>query len=182
MTNALTQVCLPPIKPKRIGDAVLPRIGRHSVPLPRRHVISVRPCSTISECACHCSGPCRTAADGVRRTPRYDRGIPCGSSRYTGFRTRFARVNPERRLAVSNADRLNVSDKYLSDVERTLLTQSGPKATTIRSASSRKFLAVCTYGSMRTPGLSMPCGSNSRLAALSAAAKSSGRCRSYQDL
>ena len=91
-------------------------------------------------------------------------------------------VKPERRRAVSNADRLNVADKYPSDVERTLLTQSGPKAMTIRSASSRKFLAVCAYGSMRTPGLSMPCGSNSRLAALSAAAKSSGRCRSYQDL
>ena len=31
-----------------------------------------------------CSSPCRTAAhgaDGVRQTPRYDRGIPCGSSR-----------------------------------------------------------------------------------------------------
>lgn len=38
------------------------------------------------------------------------------------------------------------------------------------------------YGSISTPGLSMPCGSNSRLAARSAAAKSSGRCRSYQGL
>ena len=53
-------------------------------------------------------------------------------------------VNPERRRAVSNTDRLNVADKYLSDVERPLLTQSGPKATTIRSASSRKV-----FGSMR---------------------------------
>jgi hypothetical protein len=34
-------------------------------------------------------------------------------------------VNPERRRAVSNADRLNVADKYLSDVERPLLAQSG---------------------------------------------------------
>ena len=118
-------MCLPPIKPKHIGDAVHPGSdGTEYVPLPRRHVISVRPCSTITECACHCSSPCRTAAhgaDGVRRTPRYDRGIPCGSSRSTVLRTRFARVNAERRRAVSNADRLNVADKYLSDVERPLL-------------------------------------------------------------
>ena len=40
----------------------------------------------------------------------------------------------------------------------------------------------CAYGSIRTPGLSKPCGSSSRLAARSAAAKSSGRCRSYQGL
>jgi hypothetical protein len=63
-------------------------------------VISARPCSTISECAGHYSSPCRIAAhgaDGVRRTPRYDRGIPCGSSRSTVLRMRFARVNAERR-------------------------------------------------------------------------------------
>jgi hypothetical protein len=72
------------------------------------------------------SSACRTAAhgaDGVRRTPRYDRGIPCGSSRSTVLRTRFARVNAERRRAVSNADRLNVADKYLSDVERPLMAK-----------------------------------------------------------
>ena len=110
------------IKPEHIGDAVHPGSdGTECAPLPRRHVISARPCSTISECACHCSSPCRSAArgaDDVRPTPRYDRGIPCGSSRLTVLRTRFARVNAERRRAVSNADRLNVADKYLSDVER----------------------------------------------------------------
>src|ERR1700687_1759779 len=78
------------IKPEHIGDAVHPGSdGTEFVPLPRRHVISARPCSTISECACHYSSPCRTAAhgaDGVRRTPRYDRGIPCGSSPTMSFR------------------------------------------------------------------------------------------------
>src|ERR1700719_2518023 len=92
-------LCLPQIKPEHIGDAVHPKSdGKECVPLPRRHVISARPCSTISECACHYSSPCRTAAhgaDGVRRTPRYDRGIPCGSSRSTVLRMRFARVNAE---------------------------------------------------------------------------------------
>src|SRR5258705_8445659 len=90
-------VCLPQIKPEHIGDAVHPGSdGTECAPLPRRHVISARPCSTISECACHYSSPCRTAAhgaDGVRRTPRYDRGIPCGSSRSTVLRMRFAWVN-----------------------------------------------------------------------------------------
>src|ERR1700676_905524 len=92
-------LCLPQIKPEHIGDAVHPGSdGTECAPLPRRHVISARPCSTISECACHYSSPCRTAAhgaDGVRRTPRYDRGIPCGSSRSTVLRMRFARVNAE---------------------------------------------------------------------------------------
>src|SRR6202047_4259650 len=92
-------VCLPQIKPEHIGDAVPPGSGgTERVPLPRRHVISARLCSTISECACHYSSPCRTAAhgaDGVRRTPRYDRGIPYGSSRSTVLRMRFARVNAE---------------------------------------------------------------------------------------
>src|SRR6266404_6598880 len=92
-------LCLPQIKPEHIGDAVHPGSdGTECVPLPRRHVISARLCSTISECACHYSSPCRTAAhgaDGVRRTPRYDRGIPCGSSRSTVLRMRFARVNAE---------------------------------------------------------------------------------------
>src|SRR5882757_553274 len=73
-------LCLPQIKPEHIGDAVHPGSdGTECVPLPRQHVISARPCSTISECACHYSSPCRTAAhgaDGVRRTPRYGRGIP----------------------------------------------------------------------------------------------------------
>src|SRR5713226_6979563 len=92
-------LCLPQIKPEHIGDAVHPGSdGTEWVPLPRRHVISARPCSTISECACHYSSPCRTAAhgaDGVRRTPRYDRGIPCGSSRSTVLRMRFARASAE---------------------------------------------------------------------------------------
>jgi hypothetical protein len=63
-----------------------------------RHVISARLCSAISECACHYSSPCRTAAHGaggVRRTPRYDRGIPCGSNRSTALRMRFTMVNAE---------------------------------------------------------------------------------------
>src|SRR5712672_2754148 len=92
-------LCLPQIKPEHIGDAVHPGSdGTECAPLPRRHVISARPCSTISECACHYSSPCRTAAhgaDGVPRTPRYDRGTPCGSSRSTVLRMRFARVNAE---------------------------------------------------------------------------------------
>src|SRR6202022_1107538 len=92
-------VCLPQIKPEHIGDAVRPRSdGTECALLPRRHVISARPCSTISECACHYSSPYTIAAhgaDGVRRTPRYDRGIPCGSSQSTVLRMRFARVSAE---------------------------------------------------------------------------------------
>src|SRR5258706_15979649 len=109
-------LCLPQIKPEHICDAVHPGSdGTECIPLPRRHVISVRPCSTINECACHYSSPCRTAAhgaDGVRRTPRYDRGIPYGSSRSTVLRMRFARVNAE-----TSGDlecRSNAADKYLS--------------------------------------------------------------------
>ena len=34
-------------------------------------------------------------ADGARRTSRYDRGIPCGSSRSAALRMRFAKVNAE---------------------------------------------------------------------------------------
>src|ERR1700694_4309135 len=97
--TGVTILCLPQIKPEHIGDAVHPGSdGTECVPRPRRHAISARPCSTISECACHYSSPCRTAADGadgVRRTPRYDRGIPCGPSRSTVRRMRFARVNAE---------------------------------------------------------------------------------------
>src|SRR6202140_80408 len=45
-----------------IGDAVHPGSdGTECVPLPRRHVISARPCSTISECACHYSSQRRNA-------------------------------------------------------------------------------------------------------------------------
>src|SRR6202171_4528750 len=54
-------LCLPQINPEHIGDAVHPGSdGTECVPLPRGHVISARPCSTISECACHYSSPCRT--------------------------------------------------------------------------------------------------------------------------
>src|ERR1700730_16485475 len=92
-SNIFHYLCLPQIKPEHIGDAVHPGSdGTECAPLPRRHVISERPCSTLSECACLCSSPCRTAAhgaDGVRRTPRY------GSSRSTVQRMRFARVNAE---------------------------------------------------------------------------------------
>src|ERR1700682_1543062 len=92
-------LCLPQIKPEHIGNAVHPGSGgTECIPLPRWHVISARPCSTIRECAYNYSSPCRTAAhnaDGVRRTPRYDRGIPYGSSRSTVLRMRFARVNAE---------------------------------------------------------------------------------------
>jgi hypothetical protein len=50
----LTQLCLPQIKPEHIGDAIHPGSGgTERVPLPRRRVIWARPCSTISECACH---------------------------------------------------------------------------------------------------------------------------------
>jgi hypothetical protein len=42
-------LCLPQIKPEHIGDAVHPGSDEtERVPLPRRHVISARPCS-ISE-------------------------------------------------------------------------------------------------------------------------------------
>src|SRR6202521_286812 len=51
-----SKLCLPQIKPEHIGDAVHPGSdGTECVPLPRRHVISARPCSTIGECACHYS-------------------------------------------------------------------------------------------------------------------------------
>src|ERR1700737_2295519 len=47
-------LCLSQIKPEHIGDADHPGSDEtERVPLPRRHVISARPCSTISECACH---------------------------------------------------------------------------------------------------------------------------------
>src|SRR6202163_2875945 len=53
-------LCLPQIKPEHIGDAVHPGSdGTECAPLPRRHVISARPCSTISECACHDSSTWR---------------------------------------------------------------------------------------------------------------------------
>ena len=55
-------LCLPQIKPEHIGDAVHPGSdGTECVPLPRRHVISARLCSTISECACHCTTRLRNA-------------------------------------------------------------------------------------------------------------------------
>src|SRR6202022_475583 len=54
--------CLPQIKPEHIGDAVHPGSdGTECAPLPRRHVISARPCSTLSECACHCTTRRRNA-------------------------------------------------------------------------------------------------------------------------
>src|SRR5258707_9090059 len=53
-SRSTEHLCLPQIKPEHIGDAVHPGPdGTECVPLPRRHVISARPCSTISECACH---------------------------------------------------------------------------------------------------------------------------------
>src|SRR5260370_40411736 len=53
-TPKLHRRCVPQIKPEHIGDAVHPGSdGTECVPLPRRHVISARLCSTISECACH---------------------------------------------------------------------------------------------------------------------------------
>jgi hypothetical protein len=59
-TNGM--LCLPQIKPEHIGDAVHPGSdGTECVPLPRRHVKSARPCSTISECACHCTTRRRNA-------------------------------------------------------------------------------------------------------------------------
>jgi hypothetical protein len=46
-------LCLPQIKPEHIGDAVHPGSdSTECVALPRQHVISARPCSTISEYAC----------------------------------------------------------------------------------------------------------------------------------
>ena len=52
-------------------------------PLPRRHVISASFVQRQVGAACHHSSAYRTVAHGtdcVRRTPRYDRGIPGGSS------------------------------------------------------------------------------------------------------
>src|SRR3981189_2642179 len=60
VTSCRTLLCLPQIKPEHIGDAVHPGSdGTECVPLPRRHVKSARPCSTISECEWHCSSPFR---------------------------------------------------------------------------------------------------------------------------
>src|SRR6202022_3253063 len=64
-----------------------------------------------------CSSPCRTAAhgaDGVPRTPRYDRGIPYGSSRSTVLRMRFARVNAETSGGLEYRSIEHAADKYLS--------------------------------------------------------------------
>src|SRR5260370_23981633 len=48
------ELCLPQIKPEHIADAVHPGSdGTECVPLPRPHVISAPPCSTINECAVH---------------------------------------------------------------------------------------------------------------------------------
>ncbi len=48
------RLCLPQIKREHIGDADHPGSdGTECVLLPRRNVISARPCSTIGECACH---------------------------------------------------------------------------------------------------------------------------------
>src|SRR5260370_1300061 len=49
-------LCLPQIKREHIGDAVHPGSdGTECVLLPRRNVISARPCSRIGECACRYS-------------------------------------------------------------------------------------------------------------------------------
>src|ERR1700737_1639670 len=59
---SIVHLCLPQIKPEHIGDAVHPGSdGTECAPLPRRHVISARPCSTLSECACHCTTRRRNA-------------------------------------------------------------------------------------------------------------------------
>jgi hypothetical protein len=64
--TADSALCLPQIKPEHIGDAVHPKSdGKECVPLPRRHVISARPCSTISECACHYSCACRKSNPNI---------------------------------------------------------------------------------------------------------------------
>jgi Ku protein len=89
-------LCLPQIKPEHIGDAVHPgSAGTECTPLPRRHVISARPCSTISECAC------KIAADGedaARRTRQRGQDIPGGSNRSPFHNTRSATAIA-RRLA-----------------------------------------------------------------------------------
>jgi hypothetical protein len=51
-------------------------------------VVRAHPCPMTSEFA-------RSGADGVRQTPRCDQRIPCGSSRSTVLRKRFAKVNEE---------------------------------------------------------------------------------------
>jgi hypothetical protein len=43
----------------------------------------------------------------------------------------------------------------------------------------RRQVRLERHGSMRTPGLSRPCGSSAFFAARSASANSGGRCRSY---
>ena len=106
-------LCLPQIKPEHIGDAVHPGSdGTECAPLPRRHVISARPCSTISEYACHCSSPCRTAAhgaDGVRLTPRYDRGIePINRSAYAFCQGERGDVGRSR-MPIDRTRRINIS-------------------------------------------------------------------------
>jgi dimethylaniline monooxygenase (N-oxide forming) len=94
---SLPHACLPQITSGHIDDAVRPGSGgrRYSRPIQRR-AISARPCSMTNECACRCNSPCTTAAggaDGVRQISRYDQCIPCGSSRSTVPRRRFARVS-----------------------------------------------------------------------------------------
>ena len=71
--------------------------ARSGLPAIRR-VTSARPCSMTSACACCCSSSCTRAArdaDGIRRRPRYDQCILCGSIRSAVRHTHFAMVSEE---------------------------------------------------------------------------------------
>src|SRR3982751_4168618 len=85
MIGGWLALCLPHIKSGHIDGAIRPESDdRECVRLSRRRVISARPCSMTNGGACRCSSSCTSAArgaDGVRRIPRYDQRIPCGSIR-----------------------------------------------------------------------------------------------------
>ena len=93
-------LCLPHIKSGHIDGAIRPESDdRECVRLSRRNVTSARPCSMTNGCACRCNSSCTTAArgaDGVRRIPRHDQCIPCGSNRSAVLHTHFATVSEEK--------------------------------------------------------------------------------------
>src|ERR1700722_4466705 len=107
-------LCLPQIKPEHIGDAVHPGSnGRECAPLPRRPVISARPCSTISEYACHCSSPCRTAAHGADGVHYVDRTVPEDARKVRGKgHLKSVRVRP---MLLAASDRIPDANDIRAD-------------------------------------------------------------------
>src|ERR1700682_2361280 len=93
-------LCLPQIKPEHIGDVVHPGSGgTECIPLPRWHVISARPCSTISECAYHYNRPhsfSESGADVPRPRQRCGPNTRAGSIRSAVRQSHSAKVKPVR--------------------------------------------------------------------------------------